>query len=164
MRSSFPFPVTLVRESQGGDAQVEASKYLLEAYTDAQNSFATSFAKASKRLATRWTDDDRSFNVRVMSSNIHPEAQGKLKTWGIAKNINDVWLGHLASAAICESLEIPVVPFMETHALGKFTYKFSERLTAQNVKLPSDEDIDLRVHITLRNCAREIKYRNQFQR
>jgi hypothetical protein len=164
MRSSFPFPVTLLRESQGGSVRAEASKYLLEAYTDGQNSFATSFAKTAKRLAPRWRDSDRSFNVRVMSSTIHPDVQVKLKTWGIAKNINDVWLGHLASAAVCESLAIPVVPFVETQALGKFTYKFSERLTAQNVQLPSEGDIDVRLHITLRNVGREIKYRNQFQR
>jgi hypothetical protein len=164
MQSSFPFPVTLLRESQGGNSQAEASKYLVEAYTDGQNSFATSFANAAKRLAPRWKDSDRSFNVRVMSSKIHPEAQGKLGGWGLAKNINDVWLGHLASAAVCESLGIPVVPFVETQALGKFTYKFSERLTAQNVQLPSEADIDLRLHVTLRNVAREIKYRNQFQR
>jgi hypothetical protein len=164
MQSSFPFPVTLLRESQGGSARAEASKYLLEAYTDGQNSFATSFAKTAKRLAPRWRESERGFNVRVMSSNIHPDVQGKLKAWGIAKNINDVWLGHLASAAICESLSIPVVPYVETQALGKFTYKFSERLTAQNVQLPSESDIDLRLHISLRNISREIKYRNQFQR
>lgn len=165
MHSSFPFPVTMVRENPvGGDVKAEASKNLLDAYTAEEQSFATSFAKAAKRLAPSWKNSDRSFNIRVMSSSIHPDVQKKLDEWGIAKNINNVWLGHLASAAVCESLAIPVVPFVETQALGKFTYKFSDNLTAQNVRLPEEADIDLRLHITLRNIARDIKYRNQFKR
>jgi len=87
-----------------------------------------------------------------------------LKTWGIEKNISSTWLGHLASAAICEGLDVPVVPFAETQSLGNSTYKFSDRLTAQNVRMPSEDDIDLRIHISLRNLARDIKYRNQFER
>lgn len=164
MLSSFPFPVTLLRESQQGDPQSEALKHLAEAYTDSQNSFATSFVKAATRVAPRWRDSDRSFNVRVMSSKIHPDVEAKLSAWKIAKNINDVWFGHLASAAACEGLGIPIVPFAESQALGKFTYKFADRLVAQNVRLPEEADIDLRLHVTLRNVARDVKFRNQFQR
>ena len=164
MLSSFPFPVTLLRESQGGDAQTEASRYLLESYTGNQISFATSFAKAAKRLAPRWKDSDRGFHVRVMSSSIAPDVQAKLKTWGIVRNIGETWLGHLTSAAICEGLNIPVIPYVETQALGNFTYKFSDRLIAQNVRLPEEADIDLRLQVTLRNIVRDVKYRNQYQR
>jgi hypothetical protein len=56
------------------------------------------------------------------------------------------------------------VPFAETQALGNYTYTFSDRLVAQNVRLPDESDIDLRLHVTLRNIAREIKFRNQLQR
>jgi hypothetical protein len=165
MLSSFPFPVTLLRENQSGNAHGEAAKYLLEAYTDGQNSFATSFARTAKRLAPRWKDNGRGFNVRVMSSSIHPDVQAKLNDWGIARNIGKTWLGHLASAALCESLGIPVVPFAETQATGQFAYMFAEeRLKVQNLSLPGEADIDLRLHVTLRNIAREVKYRNQFQR
>ena len=166
MRSSFPFPVTLLRESRGGNATSEARQYLAEAYTGSQNSFATSFAKAVKRLSPRWKDSGsgHNFNIRVMSSTIHPEAQSKLSSWGIAKNVNSTWLGHLASAAICEGLDVPVVPYEESHALGNYTYTFSERLVAQNVRLPGEDDIDIRIHATLRNIGREIKYRSQLQR
>jgi hypothetical protein len=164
MISSFPFPVTLLRESKSGDTQAEASRYLLEAYVDAQNSFATSFAKAAKRLAPKWRDSDRGFNVRFMSSTIHPEVAQKLAAWGIAKSVNDVWLGHLASAAACEGLGIPIVPYGENQALGKFTYKFSEQLVAQNVRLPEEADIDIRLHVVFRNIVREVKFRTQYQR
>lgn len=164
MLSSFPFPVTLLRKSEGGKLKTEASQYLLEAYTDSNGSFATAFAKAAKRLAPGWKDNDKGFNVRVMSSRIHPDVQAKLKEWGIAGNISEVWLGHLASAAACDGLGVPVVPFVETQALGKFTYKFSEQLVAQNVRLPDEQDIDLRLHITLRNMVREVKYRKQLER
>lgn len=166
MRSSFPFPVTLLRESRGGNPALEARQYLAEAYTDGQNSFATSFAKAAKRLAPRWRDSGagRNFNIRVMSSAIHPDVQSKLNSWGIANNVNSTWLGHLASAAICEGLDVPVVPFEESHALSNYTYTFSERLVAQNVRLPGEDDIDLRIHVTLRNIGREIKYRSQLRR
>lgn len=164
MASSFPFPVTLLRESEGGDPQAEAQKYLMEAYTGAQNSFATSFVKTAQRMAPKWKESDRGFNVRIMSSKLHPDVEAKLASWKIARNINDVWLGHLASAAACEGLGIPVVPYVENQALGKFTYKFSDRLTAQNVRLPEENDIDLRLHVTLRNIGREVKFRNQLQR
>lgn len=164
MLSSFPFPVTLLRDSKGLDAQTEAPRYLLEAYAGGQNSFATSFAKMAKRLAPRWKDTDRGFHARVMSSSIAPDVQAKLKTWGISKNVSETWFGHLASAAACEGLAIPVIPFVETQALGRFTYKFSDRLTAQNVRLPDEADIDLRLHVNLRNIVRDVKFRNQYQR
>lgn len=165
MRTSYPFPVTLLRESQGS-SESTARQYLADAYLDPQNSFATSFAKATKRLAPRWRDatTGSGFNIRVTNCTIHPDVMSKLSDWGIEKNITPTWLGHLASAAICEGLDVPVVPYAETRALGNYTYKFSERLTAQNVRMPSDEDIDLRIHVSLRNVSREIKYRNQFQR
>lgn len=164
MLSSFPFPVTLLRESQGGNTTAEALKYLPEAFGDNQNSFATAFVQAAQRVAPRWRENERGFNVRVMSSSIHADVQSKLANWGIARNIGQSWLGHLTSAAICEGLAIPVVPFVETQALGKFTYKFSEKLVAQNVRLPDEGDIDLRIHVTLRNIGREVKFRNQYQR
>lgn len=166
MKSSFPFPVTLLREGRGGNAAVEARQYLAEAYTDPQNSFATSFAKTAKRLAPLWRDSGagRNFNIRVMTSSLHPDVQAKLNAWGIAKNINTAWLGHLTSAAVCEGLGVPVVPFAETQALGNYTYTFSERLVAQNVRLPDEADVDIRLHVSFRNIAREIKYRSQLQR
>jgi len=164
MLSSFPFPVTLLREFRGGDTQAEASKYLFEAYVDRQNSFATSFAKTAKRLAPQWKESDRGFNVRIMSSAIHPEVAQKLDAWGIGKTVNEVWLGHLASAAACEGLGIPIVPYGENQALGKFTYKFTERLVAQNVQLPEEADIDIRLHIVLRNIVRDVKFRTQYKR
>ncbi len=165
MRASYPFPVTLLRESKGS-TESTAKQYLADAYLDPQNSFATSFAKATKRLSPRWKQNGGAsgFNIRVTSCTIHPDVAVKLKTWGIEKNISPTWLGHLASAAICEGLDVPVVPFAETQSLGNYTYKFSDRLTAQNVRMPSDDDIDLRIHVSLRNMAREIKYRNQFER
>ncbi len=162
--ASFPFPVTLLRESNGGNVKTEAAGYLQEAYTDPKNSFATAFARTAKQMASRWSENGSRFNVRVMSSLIHPDVQTKLRDWAIATNINSVWLGHLASAAACEGLAIPVVPFVENQALGKFTYKFSERLTAQNVRLPEEQDIDLRLHVTLRNMVRDVKYRKQLDR
>ena len=164
MVSGFPFPVTLLRDSAGGDPQIEAQRYLSEAYTDPRNSFATSFVASVKRLSGRWRDTERGFNVRVMSAKVHPDADGKLAMWRIQKNINELWLGHLAGAAVCEGLGIPVVPYQETQGLGRFTYKFNDRLVAQNVRLPGDDDIDLRLHVTLRNTARDVKYRAQFQR
>lgn len=166
MRSSFPFPVTLLRENQAGNAQSQARQYLAEAFLDNQNSFATSFAKTAKRIAPTWKElgAGSGFNVRVMSSSIHPDAQAKLKGWGIDKNVTATWLGHLVSAAVCEGLDIPVVPFAETQSLGNYTYTFSDRLVAQNVRLPEESDIDLRIHVVLRNVAREIKYRSQLQR
>ena len=42
-----------------------------------------------------------------------------------AANVNDAWLGHLASAALCEAMQVPVVPFRETQALGQFSYHFN---------------------------------------
>ena len=164
MISSFPFPVTLLRESRSGDTQAEASKYLLEAYVDGQNSFATSFAKTAKKLAPRWKESERGFNVRFMTSTIHPDVAQKLNTWGIGNSVNEVWLGHLASAAACEGLGIPIVPYGENQALGKFTYQFTERLVAQNVRLPEEGDIDIRLHVVFRNIVRDVKYRTQYQR
>lgn len=165
MRSSYPFPVTLLRESQG-NTDSTAKQYLADAYLDPQNSFATSFAKTTKRLAPLWHEsaNGSGFNIRVVDSSIHQDVSNKLKSWGIERNITPTWLGHLASAAICEGLDVPIVPFAETQSLGNYTYKFSERLVAQNVRMPAENDIDLRLHVSLRNISREIKFRNQFQR
>ncbi len=165
MLSSFPFPVTLLRESTGGDPQAEGQKYLMDAYTNTQNSsFSTAFVKAAKRLAPGWKESGNGFNVRVMSSTFHPDVMSKLSKWNLSKNINATWLGHLASAAACEAIGVPVVPFAENQSLGQFSYMFTNRLVAQNVRLPDMNDIDLRLHITLRNLAREVKFRNQYQR
>jgi hypothetical protein len=164
MLSSFPFPVTLIRESNGGDIQVEGEKYLTDAYTDLNNSFATSFISAAKRLAPTWRDGGHGFNIRIMSSQFHPTVKSKLAEWKLDSNLNESWFGNLASAAVCEALSVPVVPYVENQALGRFTYKFSDRLTAQNVRLPDENDIDIRLHVTLRNVAREVKYHNQYQR
>lgn len=164
MLSSFPFPVTMLRESGSKDSQEEVLKYLYEAFTSTQGSFATSFIKTARRVSSRWRDSGRGFNVRVMTAKFHPDVESKLASWKLTKHINEIWFGHLASAAACEGLGIPVVPFAENKALGKFTYKFSDRLIAQNVRLPEENDIDLRLHITLRNIGREVKFRNQLQR
>ncbi|MRD46594.1 hypothetical protein GHT07_04855 [Caenimonas koreensis DSM 17982] len=164
LESSFPFPVILLRESTS--ASPDASQHLLEAFASADRaSFASSFARSAIQQAPHWKESSqRGFNIRVTSSTIHPAAAEKLAAWGIAQNISSAWLGHLTGAAACESLGVPVVPYGETRALGNFTYAFSERLVAQNVRLPTDEDIDLRVQVTLRNVARDIKYRSQLQR
>lgn len=161
--SSFPFPVILLREA-AGDVAGDASKYLAEAFTAPEKSFASAFTKAAVRLAPRWKESGRGFNVRVLGSAIHPAAQAKLASWGVERNVTEPWLGHLASAAICETLQVPVVPFAETQALGRFSYMFAERLVAQNVRLPDDGDIDLRLHVTLRNVGRDIRFRSQLQR
>ncbi len=166
MQSSFPFPVTLLREGQGGTASIEAQQYVKDAFLSPQQSFATSFVQTAKRLAPAWRDTGagRGFNVRVISSSIHPDASAKLKSWSIDRNVGSTWIGHLVSAAICEALDIPVVPFAENSALSNFTYTFDDRLVAQNISLPPEADIDLRVYVTLRNVGREIKYRSQLQR
>jgi hypothetical protein len=166
MRSSFPFPVTLLRESQVGSASTEVKRYVREAYLAPQQSFVTSFVQTAKRLSSNWHDSGagRGFNVRVMSSSIHPDAGAKLNAWSIGRNIHANWMGHLVSAALCEALDIPVVPYAENTALGSFTYTFDDRLVAQNVRLPEEADIDLKVHVTLRNVGREIKFRSQLQR
>lgn len=164
MLSSFPFPVTLLRESHSADVRSEASRYLLDAYTAQENSFSSSFARTARRLSPRWKETGSGFNARFVSSEIHTEVARSLAEWGIAKNISEIWLGHLASAAACEGLGIPLVPYAENQALGKFTYKFSERLVAQDVRLPDVSDIDLRLHVVLRNILRSVKYRAQYQR
>lgn len=164
MLSSFPFPVTLLRESSGGDTKAEAMKYLMDAYVNGDLCFASSFARTAKRVAPTWKENARGFNIRVTSSQIHPDVAAKLRQWGISRNVTDTWLGHLASAAICDGLGVSVVPFVETQALGKFTYMFSDRLVAQNVTLPDIADIDLRISVSLRNAVRDIKYRKQTDR
>jgi hypothetical protein len=167
LQSSFPFPVTLIRERHNGTLSDEVNKYIVEAYTDNQNSFATSFAKFAKRLAPKWKDavtGQQGFNIRVIQSSIALEVQAKLKEWGISGNLNADWLGHLTSAAMCEGLEVPVVPFAETKSLNDFNYLFVNRLEAEKVTLPNISDIDIRVNVAFSKISREIKYRTQLQR
>jgi hypothetical protein len=164
MISSFPFPVTMLRETEGKTVNAEIGQFLLEAYTAPTGSFASNFVKFASRLKGKWKEAGSGFNIRITNSAFHQEASAKLNDWKLGKHITETWFGHLASAAACDGLGVPVVPFSETRALGQFTYKFSDRLTAQNVRLPSDEDIDLRLRVTLRNLARDVKYRAQFGR
>jgi len=99
----------------------------------------------------RW---DRGYSsnyfARLIKATIHRDAQTKIENLGFVKRYTAEFLGFTSSTALCDILNIPLLPFQETDALAKrYAVKFSDDLAAQTViDVP---DADLKFEVVLRD-------------
>ena len=155
--SSFPFMLRM--ERPGGDLKNIRSKavnYMDQAYS--------SYGQAFSYFLGRFNKWDRGFSsnffARVTGSSIHKDAQTKLNAFKINSILNPELLGFSASSAICDNLDIPLLPFKENDALAKrYAVKFSDDLAAQQeIEIP---DADFRFEIVLRDLDKELVHSSQ---
>jgi|GEM_PF-2095108 len=150
--SSFPFMLRM--ERPGGDlsnVQDRAIAVMDQAY----QSYGNAFAEFLKRF-NKW-DQGFSTNVfaRLTKASIHKDAAEQLQRLRIDQVYNDEFLGFSASTAICDNLNIPLLPYQENDALAKrYAVKFSDDLTAQaEISVP---DADLRFEVVLRHMEKRL--------
>jgi hypothetical protein len=155
--SSFPFMLRL--ERPGGDLKNLRSK-AVGFMGDAYKGYANAFVHFLERF-NKWDQGFSSnYFARLTKATIHPEAQTKLVAYKIEQTLNAELLGFSSSSAICDNLNIPLLPFQENDALAKrYAVTFSDDLTAQgNIDIP---DADLKFEVVLRDLDKKIIHSSQ---
>jgi len=155
--SSFPF---MLRMEQPGDdlkdVKSKAISYMGTAYT--------SYGKAFSQMVGRFNKWDQGFNAnnfaRLTKSSIHKEALEKLTLYRIQNFLNQEFIGFTTSSALCNNLDIPLLPFQENDALSKrYAVKFSNDLSAQSqINIP---EADLKFEIVLRFVDKQVTVSSQ---
>jgi hypothetical protein len=155
--SSFPFMLRF--ERPGGDLKnlrAKAVGYMGEAYKGYSNAFVHFLGRFNK-----WDQGFSSnYFARLTKASIHPDAQAKLASYKIEQILNPELLGFSSSSAICDNLNIPLLPFQENDALAKrYAVKFSDDLAAQQeIAIP---DADLKFEVVLRDVDKKIIHSTQ---
>jgi hypothetical protein len=155
--SSFPFMLRL--ERPGGDLKNLRSK-AVGFMGDAYKGYANAFVHFLERF-NKWDQGFSSnYFARLTKATIHPEAQTKLVAYKIEQTLNAELLGFSSSSAICDNLNIPLLPFQENDALAKrYAVTFSDDLTAQgNIDIP---DADLKFEVVLRDVDKQVTVSSQ---
>ena len=149
--SSFPFMLRM--ERLGGDlkdVRAKAVAIMDQAYV--------AYGQAFSHFLGRFNKWDRGFSgnffARLTAASIHKDVQAKLTAYRINGLLNDELLGFSASSVLCDSLDIPLLPYQENDALSKrYAVKFNDDLAAQQViQIP---DADLRFEIVLRDVDKQ---------
>lgn len=149
--SSFPFMLRM--ERPGGDlrnVRERAVAVLDQAYA----SYANAFTEFLKRF-NKWDQGfSANYFARLTKASIHKDAADRLAQLGIHKTYTEDLLGFAASTALCDHLDIPLLPYQENDALAKrYAVKFTDDLTAQQqITIP---DADLRFEIVLRHIDKK---------
>jgi len=149
--SSFPFMLRM--ERPGGDlkdVRAKAVAVMDQAYA--------AYGQAFSHFLGRFNKWDQGFSsnyfARLTASSVHKDALPKLTALKIQDVLNDELLGFSTSSALCDNLDIPLLPYQENDALGKrYAVKFSDSLLVQQgVTMP---DADLRFEIVLRDLDKQ---------
>ena len=155
--SSFPFMLRF--ERPGGDLKnlrTKAVGFMAEAYKGYSSAFVHFLGRFNK-----WDQGFSSnYFARLTKASIHPDAQAKLTSYKIEQIMNPELLGFSSSSAICDNLNIPLLPFQENDALAKrYAVKFSDDLAAQQeIAIP---DADLKFEVVLRDVDKKIIHSSQ---
>ena len=155
--SSFPFMLRF--ERPGGDLKNLRSKavaYMGEAYKGYTQAFVHFLGRFNK-----WDQGFSSnYFARLNKASVHPDAQTKLAAYKIEQILNPELLGFSVSSAICDNLNIPLLPYQENDALAKrYAVKFNDDLAAQNeIAIP---DADLKFEVVLRDVDKKIIHSTQ---
>lgn len=149
--SSFPFMLRM--ERPGGDlrdVRAKAVAVMDQAYA--------AYGQAFSHFLGRFNKWDQGFSsnyfARLTASSVHKDVLPKLTALKIQNVLNEELLGFSTSSALCDNLDIPLLPYQETDALGKrYAVKFSDSLLVQQgVTMP---DADLRFEIVLRDLDKQ---------
>jgi len=155
--SSFPFMLRM--ERPGGDlkdVRGRAVGYMGEAYTAYGNAFSHFLGRFNK-----WDQGFSSnYFARLTRSTIHKDAKEKLVSYRIQNVLNEELLGFSTSSALCDNLDIPLLPFQENDALAKrYAVKFTDDLAAQQeISIP---DADLKFEVVLRDLDKQVTVSSQ---
>lgn len=155
--SSFPFMLRM--ERPGGDlkdVRGRAVGYMGEAYTAYGNAFSHFLGRFNK-----WDQGFSSnYFARLTRSTIHKDAKEKLVSYRIHNVLNEELLGFSTSSALCDNLDIPLLPFQENDALAKrYAVKFTDDLAAQQeINIP---DADLKFEVVLRDLDKQVTVSSQ---
>lgn len=158
--SSFPF--IWRGERPGGDLK-DLRARTVALMGDAYKGYSNAFVHFLGRF-NKWDQGFSSnYFARLTKASIHPDALAKLVSFKIEKILNQELLGFSSSAAICDNLNIPLLPFQENDALAKrYAVKFSDDLSAQNeIAIP---DADLKFEIVLRHLDKRVIHSTQLNR
>ena len=120
----------------------------------AYNAYGQAFSHFLGRF-NKWDQGFSSnFFARLTASSVHKDVQTKLASYQILNVLNDELLGFSTSSALCDNLDIPLLPYQESDALGKrYAVVFADSLMAQQgVTIP---DADLRFEIVLRDVDKQ---------
>jgi len=155
--SSFPFMLRM--ERPGGDLKDVKGKavgYMGEAYTAYGNAFSHFLGRFNK-----WDQGFSSnYFARLTKSTIHKDAKDKLASYRIQNVLNEELVGFSTSSALCDNLDIPLLPFQENDALAKrYAVKFADDLAAQQeISIP---DADLKFEVVLRDVDKQVTVSSQ---
>ncbi len=149
--SSFPFMLRM--ERPGGDLKDIRGK-AIAVMDQAYNAYGQAFSHFLGRF-NKWDQGFSSnFFARLTASSVHKDVQAKLASYKIQNVLNEELLGFSTSSALCDNLDIPLLPYQESDALGKrYAVAFSDALMAQQgVTIP---DADLRFEVVLRDVEKQ---------
>lgn len=149
--SSFPFMLRM--ERPGGDLKdirgkaVAVMDQAYAAYGQAFSHFLGRFNKWDQGFSSNYF-------ARLTASSVHKDVLPKLASYKIQNVLNDEFLGFSTSSALCDNLDIPLLPYQENDALAKrYAVKFNDDLAAQQlIDIP---DADLRFEIVLRDVDKQ---------
>jgi hypothetical protein len=155
--SSFPFMLRM--ERPGGDLKDVRGKaigYMGEAYTAYGNAFSYFLGRFNK-----WDQGFSSnYFARLTKSTIHKDVKDKLASYRIQNVLTEQLVGFSTSSALCDNLDIPLLPFQENDALAKrYAVKFADDLSAQQeISIP---DADLKFEVVLRDVDKQVTASSQ---
>jgi hypothetical protein len=138
--SSFPFVTFETRGIPDFSKARESMVSLMnETYASHAQKFATMLGRFSK-----WNAGYRSnYFARVVSAKVGEVATPQFKEYKIDELMNGEYLGFQASSAICDGLDIPMLPFKVNDALAnRYATKFSESLITQDAVAIPDADLE----------------------
>lgn len=141
--SSFSF---VTRDTRKIPDVSKASENAVDMLGDSYLVHATAFATFLSRFGKWNAGYSPNFFARVTSSKIGETAITQLQEYKLDQKFNADFLGFQASAAICDGLDIPLLPFKETDALAnRYATKFSESLITQDKIIIPDADLEFEV-------------------
>ena len=141
--SSFSF---VTRDTRKIPDVSKASENAVDMLGDSYLVHATAFATFLSRFGKWNAGYSPNFFARVTSSKIGETAIVQLQEYKLDQKFNADFLGFQASAAICDGLDIPLLPFKETDALAnRYATKFSESLITQDKIVIPDADLEFEV-------------------
>lgn len=149
--SSFSF---VTRDTRKIPDVSKASENAVDMLGDSYLVHATAFATFLGRFGKWNAGYSPNFFARVTSSKVTEGALTQLQEYKLDQKFNADFLGFQASAAICDGLDIPLLPFKETDALAnRYATKFSESLITQDkIAIPN---ADLEFEVVLIKATKE---------
>jgi hypothetical protein len=152
--SSFPFKLRL--ERFGKDLK-NVRQLALENFDDCYSEYGKAFAEFVSRF-NKW-DQGFASNIfaRLTKVEFHKDSKEKLSGFKLDEKFDEEFVGFLSSTYICDSLNIPLLPFREaTDAMARFGTKYKEVMKVQGVNQKGMPPADFRFEIVIRDLSKTL--------